>query len=95
MPKSDTVTRQDIIDEVSKLRDTVDRWRVQAQAKLEKHEHVLYGNGNIGMDEQVRNINNQINLVAKLMWIVAGSIVTTSVGGVVYVVVYVIRASKP
>lgn len=33
------------------------RWRVVVQAKQEKHDKTLYGNGEPGMDEILRNTN--------------------------------------
>jgi|WetSurMetagenome_2_1015567.scaffolds.fasta_scaffold52991_3 hypothetical protein len=52
-----TVTKKDF----ERLTDTIDRWRVQTQAKIEKHDKTLYGNGEPGMDEQIRGIHTWIN----------------------------------
>ena len=39
------------------LQDTIDRWRVTVQAKLDQHHKALFGNGDgIGMDENIREI---------------------------------------
>ena len=48
-------------NELMRLRDTVDRWRVQMQSTIEKHHKTLYGNGEPGMDEILRNTNKSIN----------------------------------
>jgi hypothetical protein len=95
MAKTDSVTRQDIIDEVQKLRDTVDRWRVQTQAKVDRHEKTIYGNGNIGMDEQVRTIYATVGLGIKLMWIITGAVVSALVSGAAYAIIYIIRDGTP
>lgn len=36
--------------------DTMDRWRVTVQAKLDQHHKALYGNGEPGIDEMIREI---------------------------------------
>ena len=41
---------------MKRLTDTLDRWRVSMQSKIEKHEKSLYGNGEPGMDENIRNL---------------------------------------
>lgn len=87
---SATVTQADF----QKLTDTLDRWRVQVQAKQEKHEHTLYGNGTPGMDEQIRNITSYIELLVKLAWIIVGGVVTIALSGTAYAVVYIIRNAK-
>jgi hypothetical protein len=38
------------------LKDTLDRWRVAIQNKTDKHDKTLYGNGEPGMDENIREI---------------------------------------
>jgi hypothetical protein len=38
------------------LADTIDRWRATVQAKLDQHHKTLYGNGEPGMDENIREI---------------------------------------
>ena len=47
-------------DDFKSLTDTLDRWRVQLQAKVDKHDKYLFGNGEPGMDEQIRNIGTWI-----------------------------------
>ncbi len=42
------------------LQDTIDRWRVTVQAKIDKHDKTLYGNGEPGMDESIRRILDYI-----------------------------------
>ena len=53
MPISTTVTKKDF----DKLTETLDRWRVQLQTKVDKHDKALFGNGEAGMDEQIRGIH--------------------------------------
>lgn len=50
------ITREEFKDEINKLRDTIDKWRAPIQARQEKHDKTLYGNGVPGMDEQLRRI---------------------------------------
>lgn len=86
------VTRQDVMDEVSKLRDSIDRWRVQVQTRQDKHDEVLFGNGKPGMDEQIRTISSYISVLVRFGWIVAGCAVSIAISGIVYVVIYLIKA---
>lgn len=81
-------------EDFAKLTDTIDRWRVQIQSKLEKHDETLYGNGKPGMDEQIRNLTNYMELLVKLAWIVVGGVVTIALSGTAYAIVYLIRTSK-
>src|SRR5258706_11392892 len=83
-----------------RLRDSIDRWRVQIQVKqddlltqMEKHEKKLYGNGEPGMDEQIRNIHNGIQLLMKLVWLMVGAVITFVTGGAIAGIVYFIRAT--
>ena len=41
--------------------DSISKWRVRTDRLLEKHSHFLYGNGEPGIDEVLRNINKWIN----------------------------------
>lgn len=34
--------------------DSIDRWRVKIETLIDKHDHALFGNGQPGMDEQIR-----------------------------------------
>lgn len=34
--------------------DSIDRWRVKVETLIDKHDHALFGNGQPGMDEQIR-----------------------------------------
>lgn len=86
------VTRQDVIDEVTKLKDSIDRWRVQVQTRQDKHDEALFGNGKPGMDEQIRVISSYISVLVKLGWIVAACAVSVAISGLVYAVVYLVRA---
>lgn len=74
------VTRQDILDEVSKLRESVDRWKITVESRLEKQQHFLFGNGTPGIDEEVRSIKEKLDTLIRLAWIVVtvvtGAIVT-------------------
>lgn len=54
---TNTVTRGDF----DKLTDTLDRWRVRQEVRIDKHEKTLYGNGEPGMDEQIRGIHAWIS----------------------------------
>lgn len=91
MPPDHPATKQDILDEVSKLKETLDRWRVQAQTKIDKHDAALFGNGHPGMDEQIRQITIYMSALIKLGWIVIGTLVTSLVAGVVAATVYLIK----
>lgn len=79
------------MDEISKLRESSDRWRAVIETKvndnkklLEAHHTTLYGNGKPGLDEEVRNINKQLEILIRLAWIVVTAVVTA-------VTVYLIR----
>lgn len=87
------ITAKEFHDEFKQLTDTLDRWRVKIQAVADKHEKTLYGNGEAGMDEQIRVIHAYIQLLVKLAWIVVGAAVTLAVSGTGYAIIYVIRAS--
>ncbi|HET8669715.1 MAG TPA: hypothetical protein VFM05_03535 [Candidatus Saccharimonadales bacterium] len=43
-------------EQIKNKLDSIDRWRVKMQTEHEKHDKTLYGNGEPGMDEQIRNI---------------------------------------
>lgn len=69
--------------------DSWDKWRAIIQAQSEKHDKALYGNGEPGMDEQLRNIvawmNKQDEAAKrraawwdKLQWVV----IPMAIGGV-------------
>ena len=49
---SQTVTKGDF----DKLRDTLDRWRVTIQVRQDEHHKFLFGNGEPGMDETLREV---------------------------------------
>lgn len=85
------VTRQDIMEEIAKLRDSVDRWRMPIEAKLEHHQGALFGNGKPGLDEEVRNINAKLNTLMRLAWIVVTTAVTIGVAGVITAAAYLIK----
>lgn len=87
----DPVTRQDVLDEVSKLKDSIDRWRVQTETKVNKHDAALFGNGQPGMDEQIRSLIASMSILVRLGWLVTGSFVTLAVSGLMYAIVYLIR----
>ncbi len=57
------------ITEAESLRRTesIDRWRAQVEAKQQKHDKFLYGNGEPGMDEVLRNTNREIGSITKTM----------------------------
>jgi len=88
---NEPVTRQDVMDEVTKLRDTVDRWRVKVDVRQDKHEKALFGNGVPGLDEEVRNIKKMLDVLIRLAWIVATSIISVSVVGIISVIIYLVK----
>jgi hypothetical protein len=49
------------IDRVVNQMDSILKWRVAINQKIDKHDHSLYGNGEPGMDEVLRNINRWID----------------------------------
>jgi len=59
------VTRKELQDEMKKLTDTIDRWRAPFQAKLEKHDKSLFGNGEPGLDEITRNLKTTTDTQTK------------------------------
>jgi hypothetical protein len=85
------VTRQDIMDEIGKLRDSVDRWRVPLQEKQHSHHLALFGNGKPGLDEEVRNIKAMLDTLIRLAWIVVSSVIAIGVGGAIAAAVYLIK----
>lgn len=85
------IKREDVMDEVIKMRDTLDRWRVKTEARMETHHAALFGNGKPGLDEEVRNINRSLNTLMKLAWMVVGAIVPVAVTGIVAIIVYLIK----
>jgi hypothetical protein len=101
---TDPVTKKDF----DALTDTIDRWRVKTQSMVERHDeqlqeaslqlqeqhHALFGNGTPGMDEQIRNLTKGMDVLVRLGWIVAGSVVTLTLSGIVWAAVYIIRNSK-
>jgi hypothetical protein len=104
MDKQQPVTKQDF----DGLKDTLDRWRVKTQAMVDSHDkkltenkeqldqqhHALFGNGEPGMDEQIRNLTAGMSVLVRLAWIVAGSVITMTLSGIVWAAVYIIRNTK-
>src|SRR5574343_457737 len=62
MPNDDYVTskRFEEIDEIIRKLDSIDRWRVRTESAVDKHHHTLYGNGDKGMDEMMREVHTWI-----------------------------------
>ena len=48
--------RGEEITQINRKMDSIDRWRVRADFSINKHDHTLYGNGEIGMDEMLRKL---------------------------------------
>jgi hypothetical protein len=44
------------LDTISNQMDSLSRWRVEIDQRLDKHSHTLYGNGSPGMDEMMRRV---------------------------------------
>lgn len=95
---NEPITRQDIMDEVRKLTESNDRWRVQVEAKvndnytlLKAHHTALFGNGKPGLDEEIRNIKASQDVLIKLAWIVASTVISIGVAGVIGAMVYLIK----
>lgn len=82
-------------DDLEKLKETLDRWRVRTQAQVDEHHKALFGNGHAGMDEQIRNLTTGMQVLVRLGWIVAGSMVTLTISGIVAAAVYIIRQTAP
>ena len=62
-----TVTKEELHFEMSKLRDTLDRWRAVTQSQMDelkaetkKHSKTIYGNGEPGLDEVARTNRTMI-----------------------------------
>lgn len=49
------------IDAVISKVDSVNKWRPSVDRKLEKHDHALFGNGEPGMDEMIRQLFTWMN----------------------------------
>ena len=48
--------RREVVKELRENRESSDRWRAITQTEIERHRKTLYGNGEIGMDENIRTI---------------------------------------
>lgn len=53
--------RQASSDDIDRLRESIDRWRVPMQAGYDRLRHTVYGNGEVGMAENIRNLLKVIN----------------------------------
>lgn len=60
------ITNEEIYNEFQRMKDTLDRWRVKVEAKQEKHDNFLYGNGDVGIDERVRNAERDLAEIKQL-----------------------------
>lgn len=89
-------------DDFKSLTDTLDRWRVQLQAKVDKHEKVLFGNGEPGLDEQIRGIHTWIGeqkksadkkaeFWGKFSWLIISSIVISLIAFIGQAVIFWVR----
>lgn len=48
------------IDNIASQMESITKWRLGVDRLIEKHGHTLYGNGQPGMDEILRNINDWV-----------------------------------
>ena len=80
-------TKQITQDDFKRFTDTIDRWRVTMQVQIDKHNKTLYGNGEPGIDEQIRNIHlwmeaqkekdrKRVEWWNKLQWIIIPIVIT-------------------
>lgn len=71
--------------------EDLEKWKKEVDENLKKHSKTLYGNGEPGMDEEIRNIKSMLGVLIKLAWIVTGAVVSVSVVGIAGVIVYLAR----
>lgn len=45
------------IEKIDRNLESIDRWRVRMDTRIDKHDHTLFGNGEPGWDEVLRNVN--------------------------------------
>lgn len=65
---SEFTTHNKIIEaEALRRHESLERWRVQVQAKQDKHDKTLYGNGEPGMDEVLRNTGKSMKEIMDKM----------------------------
>jgi hypothetical protein len=60
---------------VSTKFESNDRWRAVTTSQLEKANKTLYGNGEAGMDERIRNIERIMSSLLRLAWVATTAIV--------------------
>jgi len=51
-----------------------DKRIVEQDKRQSRVEHTLFGNGEPGMDERLRNIERSLNTLIKLSWLAIGSV---------------------
>lgn len=61
------ITNEELYKEIHLMKDTIDRWRVKVEAKQEKYDKTLYGNGEPGMDEVIRRHDEEIKAQKKVL----------------------------
>ena len=72
--KDRAVTQRDLEGEMLKLRDSLDRWRVPVQAEIDRHRQTIYGNGDPGLDERIRNIERSLKTLIQMAWVATSTI---------------------
>jgi hypothetical protein len=83
--------RGEHIQEIYRKMDSVDRWRVRADVLINKYNHTLFGNGEPGMDEMLRNVKGMLDVLVKLAWIVVGVVVASGISFLIAIARYFIR----
>lgn len=76
----DEVTLDKLYHEFNSFKDTLDRWRVRVEARQDKHNKTLYGNGEAGLDERLRNTEKTIAKLEKIAESVQPMVVFYKVG---------------
>ena len=74
------ITNEEIYNEFQRMKDTLDRWRVKVEAKQEKHDNFLYGNGDVGIDERVRNAERDLAEIKQLAKAIQPMVIFYKVG---------------
>lgn len=66
-------------------------WKKEVDEQQAKFKKTLYGNGEPGMDEDIRNIKAMLSVLIKLAWIVTGVAISMGISGFVAASVFIIR----
>lgn len=67
-------------DDFDRLKDSIDRWRVQMQAEQDKQRKTIYGNGEPGLDELVRRHDAMLTEVKQFIDLTRPMVVFYKVG---------------